>query len=306
MCLEKVVLVAPIARFHRAGNSPDLPRIKDDHPQVQASAKGRGRQQLSYASYGYTYLKHTSHPIHPAFSVFLSAIDNFGPSYMGTTPGFSAAATLSRPNQSLFPKKHIPCVSKELHQEVIQVLVFDSSRVVSFPSTPKISPEEESRVRAGRVGDALSCIVSDIVGTYVVKVSLSDLVVNSPPMQVYIKVADLVQAIETIDYGDASEGPVSLPTSKATDIFDMPNVAWAVANHLQIESRLDRYKLNPRLFIKHPEFLESARELIAQGTPLRPEHASCLSFPASIDTKTASSYCNFIAFTCFNVYESQG
>ncbi|KAK1707025.1 hypothetical protein BDP67DRAFT_413442, partial [Colletotrichum lupini] len=149
-------------------------------------------------------------------------------------------------------------------------------------------------------------VVSDIVGTYVVKVSLSDLVVNSPPMQVYIKVADLVQAIETIDYGDASEGPVSLPTSKATDIFDMPNVAWAVANHLQIESRLDRYKLNPRLFIKHPEFLESARELIAQGTPLRPEHASCLSFPASIDTKTASSYCNFIAFTCFNVYESQG
>ncbi|KAG7072841.1 dihydrodipicolinate synthetase family protein [Colletotrichum scovillei] len=161
-------------------------------------------------------------------------------------------------------------------------------------------------IRYHAANPCIDQIVSDIVGMYVVEALLSDLVVNSPPMQVYIKVADLVQAMGTIDCGDASEGPVSLPTFKATDIFDMPSVAWAVANHLQIESRLERYKLDPRLFIKHPEFLESAGELMAQGTPLRPEYTSCLSFPASMDTKTASSYRNFIAFTCFNVYESQG
>ncbi|KAL0782005.1 hypothetical protein CaCOL14_003340 [Colletotrichum acutatum] len=148
-------------------------------------------------------------------------------------------------------------------------------------------------------------VVSDIVGMYVVEALLSDLIIDSPPMQVYIKVADLVQAMEAICV-DFSEEPLSLPTSRATDIFDLLNVALAVANHLQIESRLDRYKVGPRLFIKLPEFLESAGELMAHGTPLRPEYSSYLSFPTSMDTKTASSYRNFIAFTCFNVYESQG
>ncbi|KAK1625355.1 hypothetical protein BDP81DRAFT_303074, partial [Colletotrichum phormii] len=145
-------------------------------------------------------------------------------------------------------------------------------------------------------------VISDIVGMYVVEALLSDLVIGSPPLRVYIKVVDLVQAMGTIDE-DSSEGPAPLPTSRATDAFLIPSVALAFANHLQIESRLDRYKLDLRLFIKHPEFLDSAGELMAQGAPLQPDFSSYLSFPASMNNKTASSYSNFIAFTCFNVYE---
>ncbi|KAH9242284.1 hypothetical protein K456DRAFT_1820822 [Colletotrichum gloeosporioides 23] len=147
-------------------------------------------------------------------------------------------------------------------------------------------------------------VVSDVVSMYAVETLLSDVVVDSPPMQVYVKVMDLVQAMGAIDE-NSNEGPAPLPTLKAMDIFHEPSVALAVANHLQIETRLDRYKLDPRLFIRHPEFLESAGSLMAHGTPLQPDFSSYLSFPTSMDNKTASSFRNFIAFTCSNVYENR-
>ncbi|KXH53162.1 hypothetical protein CNYM01_01883 [Colletotrichum nymphaeae SA-01] len=197
-----------------------------------------------------------------------------------------------RPCEETFNRLH------PQYQPTLLQLQCEYPAVIDWLPFPSI---RDCLIRYHAANPCIDQVVSDIVGMYVVEALLSDFVVNSPPMQVYIKVADLVQAMGTIDCGDASERPVSLPTFKATDIFDMPSVAWAAANHLQIESRLERYKLDPRLFIKHPEFLESAEELMAQGTPLRPEYSSCLSFPASMDTKTASSYRNFIAFTCFNV-----
>ncbi|KAK1484222.1 hypothetical protein CCUS01_03934 [Colletotrichum cuscutae] len=144
-------------------------------------------------------------------------------------------ATQHSQNQSLFPKKHIPFV-----------LVFDSSRV--------------------RKKAAFAPLLIDFLSPPSVTVSLGTMPLTLVLIKFFTKRlgCKLASYAETIDYGDASEGPVSLPTSKATDIFDMPN----------IESRLDRYKLDPRLFIKHPEFLESTGELMAQGTPLRPEYSS--------------------------------
>ncbi|EEU34982.1 uncharacterized protein NECHADRAFT_78530 [Fusarium vanettenii 77-13-4] len=146
-------------------------------------------------------------------------------------------------------------------------------------------------------------VVSDIVGVYVVETLLSELVADSPPLQVYVKVVDLVQAMAGADE-DPGQEPASLPVSQISDIFTSPSVALAVARHLQIEYGLSRYKQDPGLFTKHPEFYESAGLLMAQGAPLKPDSTSLLSFPGSLDKNTASLYRNFVAFTCSNMYES--
>lgn len=166
---------------------------------------------------------------------------------------------------------------------------------VPFPSI------RDCLIRYHAANPCVDQVVSDIVGLYVVETLLSDLVANSPPLQVYIRVVDLVQAIGSADE-DPNQEVASLPASQISDIFTSPSVALAVARHLQIEYGLSRYKLDPMVFIEHPEFYESSASLVAQGAPLKPDSASRLSFPGSLDKHTASLYRNFIAFTCSNVY----
>ena len=86
----------------------------------------------------------------------------------------------------------------------------------------------------------------------------------------YIRVVDLVQAMVEADE-DLSQEPASLPVPEILDIFTSPSVALAVARHLQIEYGLSRYKLDPGLFINHPEFYQSAGLPMAQGAPLKPD-----------------------------------
>ncbi|KAF4839595.1 hypothetical protein CGCSCA4_v011028 [Colletotrichum siamense] len=237
--------------------------------------------------------------------------------YLGTTSALSTFHTISRQDVMLWYTKtrfyYIrditvwkirPCEEtfNKLHpqyQPTLLQLSCSYPAVIDWLPFPSI---RDCLVRYHAGNPCIDQVVSDLVSMYAVETLLSDLVIDAPPLQVYVKVMDLVQAMGAIDE-DSSERPAPLPTSKATDIFNVPSVALAVANHLQIETRLDRYKLDPRLFIRHPEFLESAGSLMAHGAPLQPDYSSYLSFPTSMDNRTASSYRNFIAFTCSNVYE---
>ncbi|KAE9570441.1 hypothetical protein CGMCC3_g13546 [Colletotrichum fructicola] len=201
----------------------------------------------------------------------------------------------TRPCEETFNKLH------PQYQPTLLQLSCSYPAVIDWLPFPSI---RDCLVRYHAGNPCIDQVVSDVVSMYAVETLLSDLVIDAPPLQVYVKIMDLVQAMGAIDE-DSSEIPAPLPTSKVTDIFNVPSVALAVANHLQIEIRLDRYKLDPRLFIRHPEFLESAGSLMAHGAPLQPDYSSYLSFPTSMDNKTASSYRNFIAFTCSNVYQSR-
>ncbi|KAL3300138.1 dihydrodipicolinate synthase [Colletotrichum asianum] len=149
----------------------------------------------------------------------------------------------------------------------------DASLLCSYPAVIDWLPFPSIRdclVRYYAGNPCIDQVVSDVVSMYAVETLLSDLVIDAPPLQVYVKVMDLVQAMGAIDE-DSSERPAPLLILKVMDIFNVPSVALAVASHLQIETRLDRYKLDPRLFIRHPEFLESAGSLMAHGAPLQPD-----------------------------------
>ncbi|KAK2728233.1 hypothetical protein CKAH01_11227 [Colletotrichum kahawae] len=256
----------------------------------------------------------------PSFEADLPPIPDLGESMItSTTSALSIFHTISRQDVMLWYTKTRfyytrditvweirPCdeTFDRLHpqyQPTLLQLSCSYPAVIDWLPFPSI---RDCLVRYHAGNPCIDEVVSDVVSMYAVETLLSDLVIDAPPLQVYVKIMDLVQAMGAIDE-DSREGPAPLPTSKATDIFKISSVALAVANHLQIETRLDKYKLDPRLFIRHPEFLESAGSLMAHGVPLQPDHPSNLSFPASMDNKTASSYRNFIAFTCFNVYESR-
>ncbi|KAL2689000.1 hypothetical protein Neosp_003050 [[Neocosmospora] mangrovei] len=188
------------------------------------------------------------------------------------------------------------------YQPTLLQLQCDHAAVIDWVPFPSI---RDTLIRCHAANPCIDQVVSDIVGVYVVETLLNELVVDSPPLQVYVKVVDLVQAMAGAD-DDPSQESVSLPVSQISDIFASPNVALAVARHLQIEYGLSRYKLDPGLFVKHPEFYESAGLLMAQGAPLKPDSTSLLSFPGSLDKNTASLYQNFVAFTCSNMYQSVG
>ncbi|KAI8680808.1 hypothetical protein NCS56_00487000 [Fusarium sp. Ph1] len=186
------------------------------------------------------------------------------------------------------------------YQPTLLQLQCSHAAVIDWVPFPSI---RDTLIRYHAANPCIDQVVSDIVGVYVVETLLNELIADSPPLQVYIRVVDLVQAMAGADE-DPSQEPASLPVSEISDIFTSPSVALAVARHLQIEYGLSRYKLDPGLFNKHPEFYESAGLLMAQGAPLKPDSTSLLSFPGSLDKNTASLYRNFIAFTCSNMYES--
>lgn len=141
-------------------------------------------------------------------------------------------------------------------------------------------------------------IFCDTVSAYVVESTLDQLVQESAPIKVYIRVTDLISSMYLGQNSkDESDTPCSLPGPDVKSLFSSPALAELAFKHLKMDCGASYYKIDPDFFGKYPELCDPSDDIMARGVPLKPDTQKILPRPCHLDRLTVETYCSFINFS---------
>lgn len=172
-------------------------------------------------------------------------------------------------------------------------------------------------------------IICDIATAYVIETDISTIIQFDWPTLGYIRVWDLIQAMdERVDslYSDPHESfannhlvaqqaemsnteqetdfhDVTLPAPSMEALFQTKKYARLAFKELRMDDGVARFKLDPLLFEKYPELYEPGDTIIATGLAVRPAHLTSIPTPRAVEQSTLSIY-NHFADWSFNMISS--
>ncbi|KAE8312474.1 hypothetical protein BDV41DRAFT_301150 [Aspergillus transmontanensis] len=171
-------------------------------------------------------------------------------------------------------------------------------------------------------------IICDIATAYVIETDISTIVHLDGPTLGYIRVWDLIQAMdERVDYlySDPHESlannnleahqveissteqetdfNVTLPAPSMEALFQKEKYARPAFKELRMDDGVARFKLDPLLFEKYPELYEPGDTIIATGLAVRPAHLTSIPTPRAVEQSTLRIY-NHFADWSFNMISS--
>ncbi|KIW10445.1 hypothetical protein PV08_11409 [Exophiala spinifera] len=120
---------------------------------------------------------------------------------------------------------------------------------------------------------ALDEICSDVGLAYAIQADLSELVAGAESLLVNLSVHEIIYGIDHFpscyEFHSSTNLPeVNLPAPNIYTLLHSKEYAWSLYKHLRISERIEDFRVDPRLFVKYPEFFE-LDEKVAQGIPLR-------------------------------------
>ncbi|KND90510.1 hypothetical protein TOPH_04827 [Tolypocladium ophioglossoides CBS 100239] len=137
----------------------------------------------------------------------------------------------------------------------------------------------------------------EVATAFVVEATLSELLVDAPPVMVCIPVIDL---IASMCLGEQRKGTCVLATLPAPDVatlFSPPEHARLVFRHLNMDRGVSCYKMDPAFFWKYPDLYDPTSCIVASGIPLKPMAQTTATHPDHLDALTVGTYRNFIDFS---------
>ncbi|BAE64428.1 unnamed protein product [Aspergillus oryzae RIB40] len=172
-------------------------------------------------------------------------------------------------------------------------------------------------------------IICDIATAYVIETDISTIIQFDRPTLGYIRVWDLIQAMdERVDslYSDPHESfannhlvaqqaemssteqetdfhDVTLPAPSMEALFQTKKYARLAFKELRMDDGVARFKLDPLLFEKYPELYEPGDTIIATGLAVRSAHLTSIPTPRAVEQSTLSIY-NHFADWSFNMISS--
>lgn len=163
-------------------------------------------------------------------------------------------------------------------------------RVIDWIPFPSIRDRLIQQHAANPHIDQIFC---DAVTGYVVEAPMSDLILGAPPINVYIRVTDLITAMSA----DSAAETVTLPAPDAATLFTSTAYARAAFRHLNMDKGAGYYKIDPAFFAKYPELYDQSSGLTATGMPLKPKFQKILTYPRPLDASIVETYQSFIDFS---------
>ncbi|KAK1139272.1 hypothetical protein N8T08_001118 [Aspergillus melleus] len=158
-------------------------------------------------------------------------------------------------------------------------------------------------IRLHAANPKIDQIFCDVVSSYVVETSMSELIVGAPSIKAYIRVTDLAAKIDVSASSSPSHADcdaafsVNLPAPDLATLFASPEYCQVAFNYLNINRGVSHYKIDPALFATYPELYDPDANISAEGIPLRPEVQASLTYPALLDGQTFQTYRNFIDYS---------
>ncbi|KAJ4318223.1 hypothetical protein N0V84_006979 [Fusarium piperis] len=139
-------------------------------------------------------------------------------------------------------------------------------------------------------------IFCDAVTGYVVETPMASLVQGAPLATAYIRVTDLITAMDADKSGN--DGAIAtLPAPNVAMLFSSPAYARAAFRKLNMDKGAGYYKIDPAFFQKYPELRPGSDDLVAMGIPLKPKQQNILTYPKPLDPTTVQTYRSFIDFS---------
>ncbi|KAK7210897.1 hypothetical protein V2G26_018075 [Clonostachys chloroleuca] len=171
-----------------------------------------------------------------------------------------------------------------------------------YPCVVDWIPFASIRDRAIQLHAANPCIdqiFCDAVSAYVVESTMSELIMGTSPIKVYVRVTDLIASMspdqtreERLDIDS-----VQLPAPNLRTLFSSPKYAQLAFEYLRMDCGAQEYKIDPMFFGKYPELCDPSDNILATGVPLRPESQITLTSPRHLDPMTMTIYSSFINFS---------
>ncbi|KAI8665841.1 BZIP domain-containing protein [Fusarium keratoplasticum] len=139
-------------------------------------------------------------------------------------------------------------------------------------------------------------IFCDAVTGYVVETPMASLVQGAPLATAYIRVTDLITAMDASMPGNDTD-MATLPAPSVAMLFSSPAYARAAFRKLNMDKGAGYYKIDPAFFQKYPELRPGSGDLVAMGIPLKPKQQNILTYPKPLDPTTVQTYRSFIDFS---------
>ncbi|VUC38176.1 unnamed protein product [Clonostachys rosea] len=142
-------------------------------------------------------------------------------------------------------------------------------------------------------------IFCDAVSAYVVESTMSELIMGTSPIKVYIRVTDLIASMSSDQSREErlDTDNVHLPAPDLKTLFSSPQYAQVAFKYLRMDCGAQEYKIDPMFFGKYPELCDPSDDILATGVPLRPESQITLTSPRHLDPMTMTIYSSFINFS---------
>ncbi|KAI6780683.1 uncharacterized protein J7T54_001187 [Emericellopsis cladophorae] len=191
------------------------------------------------------------------------------------------------PSSSTFEKLHPRYRPIKAQMENAHPLIIDW---IPFPSV------RDRLIQLHSANPHVDQIFCDAVTGYVVETLMSDLVLGAEPVQVYVRVTDLINTMASVT-AENDETVAVLPAPDVASLFSSPAYARAAFNKLNMDKGAGYYKIDPAFFGKYPELYDQASELTAAGTPLKPTFQKILTYPKPLSHSTVETYRSFIDFS---------
>jgi threonine aldolase len=121
-----------------------------------------------------------------------------------------------------------------------------------------------------------------------------DLIMGALATRTYIQVLDLVSNIDGVSSSSGYDSAASLPVPDVSTLFSSPACSKAIFDFLNVDSGVSNYKVDPAFFERYPELYDHIFDIVASGTPLRPDVQHRLSCPKPLTPQTFQTYCNFL------------
>lgn len=139
-------------------------------------------------------------------------------------------------------------------------------------------------------------IFCDAVSFYVVEALMSNLVLGAPPVEVYVRVTDLISNMRD-SYDHDSDLSEALPAPDIPSLFASPRSSTAAFKLLGMDHGVTFYKMDPEFFHKYPELYDQRYNITARGHPLKPAVQRILTCPKPLDISMVETYRSFLDFT---------
>ncbi|KAI9041016.1 uncharacterized protein KD926_007432 [Aspergillus affinis] len=156
-------------------------------------------------------------------------------------------------------------------------------------------------IRLHAANPKIDQIFCDVVSSYVVETSMSELIAGGPTVKAYIRVTDLAAKIDvsaSSSHTDCDAAvSASLPAPDLATLFASPEYCQVAFNYLNMNRGISHYKIDPALFATYPELYDPDADVSAEGIPLRPEVQASLTYPIPLDGQTFQTYRNFIDYS---------
>ncbi|KAE8343274.1 hypothetical protein BDV24DRAFT_173021 [Aspergillus arachidicola] len=172
-------------------------------------------------------------------------------------------------------------------------------------------------------------IICDIATAYVIETDISTIIQLDRPTLGYIRVWDLIQAMDECTDNLSSDPQESLannnlaaqqaeissmeqetdshdatlPAPSMEALFQTEKYARLAFKELRMDDGVARFKLDPLLFEKYPELYEPGDTIIATGLAVRPAHLTSIPTPRAVEQSTLRIY-NHFADWSFNMISS--